>query len=572
MRKEILLVVCFGFFLVSLGFVSAVGNANTSYITVGSPATYSFSGHNVSTSVVLNVTFQLAGSNTTDAWGDIFETANITFSNATAKARAQFIAFSSNGTRTTLGTTNTCWYGKNITEFACWTTITLNTSLDGLWTIIANVTNSSTVSEGVNASGFTYVGGNSSANATNVLFDSTPPRVTFLVNSAGTNLAGTNQSGVLININVSINDSKSGTYGWTNDRNDSSGIIGGTIRMNITSSAGQNITYIMNNVTNTNGSAFMFNYSINTSHLGDSGTYTVTIWANDSLNNMNKSESFSFTLDKLNPSITGVKAVNTTQTVLYATISVNDVLSGLNGVCTTDRAGDTVAGTGLTNSGIKTLYLAETGLNCGTTYSYAFTCTSYAGNAKTTTLSFATANCQGSAAGGGGGGSGGTATTWTNTIVLSTTELSSEGVTKELSQQSRVEIKVGGKKHYVGITALTATSATIEISSDPVSVKLNIGQDAKLDLDKDGVYDMYVKLNNIANNKADISITKIAEVIPAGGGSVATSGEDITGQPPAGEQVTPPLESGGNKAWIWVIVIVLVLVAVGAGVAIKKKR
>ena len=562
MRKEILLMFfCFAV-LSSVSFVCAA--ANSSHIG------FAITNRNYSGSVILNATFIIENQGT-NATGDLQETANITFSNATAKARVQFIAFSSNGTRTTLGTTNSCAYGRNITEITCLGTITINASLDGLWTIMANITNSSTVSEGVNGSGYTYTGLNATQNATGVLFDSTPPQVTFLVSSAGTNLAGVNYSGVLVNINISINDSKSGTYAWTNNRNDSSGIIHGAVIMNITGpGTTQNITYTMNNVTNTNGTAFMFNYSINTSHLGSSGTYTVTIWANDSLNNLNKSEAFSFTLDILNPSITGVKAANTTQTVLYATISVNDVLSGLNGLCTTDRAGDTVAGTGLTGSGIKTLYLAETGLNCGTTYSYAFTCTSYAGNAKTTTLSFATANCQGSVAG--GGGSGGTATTWTNTIVLSTTELSSEGVTKELSQQSRVEIKVGGKKHYVGVTSLTATSATIEISSDPVSVKLNIGQDAKLDLDKDGVYDMYVKLNNIANNKADISVTKIEEIVPVGEGAVSTSGEQVSSTG-VGEQPTPTSEGkkSGN-AWMWIIAIVLIAIIVGAGVAMKKKK
>ncbi len=565
MRKEILLMVfCFAV-LASISFVSAA--VNSSYITVGSPTTYSFSSSNWSSSVLLNVTFQDSGTAALGSGGDLDDSGQ-NISIGLFNVTVTFFAKSSNGTFTTLGyisnateTANRCFQGKNATEWACWKTFTINSSLDGLWTISANITN--------NSGAWTNSGTNTSGNGTNVLFDSTPPRVTFLVLSSGADFAGKNYSGVLLNINVSINDSKSGTYAWTNNANDSAGILQGAVILNITSSTGQNATYTMHNVSNTNGSAFKFNYTINTSHLGGQATYTFTIWANDSLNNLNKSTAvLSLVVDLTNPTITSTRLANTTQTSMSVELLLDGSYSGLNGICTVDRTGATIGGTYL-GTGSKYEYLGESGLACNTNYSYAVTCTSYAGNVGTSTFGFKTNGCS-TSSGSSGSGGGTTTTTWTNTFVKSDVELSSEGVTEQLAVKNKVEVLVGGKKHSVGVTALTATSATIIISSDPVTINLNIRQDAKVDLDKDGTYDMYVKLNSIANNKADLSVTKISEAVPAGEGAVATSGEQVI--TPTGEgEATPTTPEKGNK-WTWVIVIVLILIIIGAGVAIKNKR
>lgn len=213
----------------------------------------------------------------------------------------------------------------------------------------------------------------------------------------------------------------------------------------------------------------------------------------------------------------------------------------------------------------STKYLVEpSSLSCTTTYSYVLTCTDYAGNSGSSTVSMATDACPASVPGTS------TTTTWTQTYADDSTELTSEGVTRQLSAKHRIRVKIGTTKHHVGVKSLTATSATIEIASDPVSVTLNVGQDAKVDLDEDGTYDLYVKLNSIADNKADVSVKKISEPVPEGEGAVSTTGEIEA------EDGTPTGDDGAGEkdstTWIWVIIIILVLVAVGAGVAVKKRK
>mgnify|MGYP001610564709 CR=1 FL=1 len=546
--------------LLSNGVSAAV---NSSYITVGSPTTYSFSSSNYSTSVLLNLTFQASGTAAIDSGGDLDTSGlNITSAFGLWNLTATFYAKSSNATFTTLGKTSNCLQGRNTTEFACWMTVTLNSSLDGLWTISGNVTNATNA---VNS--YARVGLNASSNATGVRFDSTPPSVTFIrLNNSG-RFGGANYSGILFAINVSVNDSYAGGQFDGMGKNNSVGVAFAGVFLNVTKSSGtQNTTYTMTNLTTSNGTTVIFHVNtLNTSHWGQD-TYTFTIWANDSLGNLNKSESVSFVVDLTNPTITSTQLANSTQTSMSVELLLDGSYSGLNGVCTSSRSGSTVAGTTL-GTGSKYQYLGESGLACNTNYSYTITCTDYAGNVGTSDFGFKTDGCSTSSSPGGSTGS--TTPTWTNTVVASTSELTSEGTTQSLAVKSRVEVKVNAQKHYVGVKELTATSATIEISSlYPVSVQLNAGQDAKVDVDKDGTYDIYVKLNGIVSGKADLLIQKISEAV-VGTGQVSTTGTQVSGE----ETPTTPETgaTGGSKAWIWIVGIVIVIIAIGAGIGMKGK-
>ncbi|MFA4953406.1 MAG: hypothetical protein WC584_04235, partial [Candidatus Pacearchaeota archaeon] len=72
----------------------------------------------------------------------------------------------------------------------------------------------------------------------------------------------------------------------------------------------------------------------------------------------------------------------------------------------------------------------------------------------------------------------------------------------------------------------------------------------------------------IANNKADVSVTKISEAIPVGEGAVSTTGEQVA--PGAGTEGATPAKK--SNAWIWIVAIVLIAVIVGAGISLKKKK
>lgn len=561
MRKEILLMIFFVTILFMISNGVFAGTGNLSKINLGNLTrnVNSITGANFTGSVLLNLTFVNAT--------DVIVPMNGTGGNGSIALNVTFWGRSSNGTNYKFGTTQNC-ANMSATEWACWMTYTLNSTLDGYWRIYANTSNISTSTDPAgwqNSAPF--------SNATNIIFDSTPPNVSAFVSPTWG--SGTNRTSVLVRLNITVNDSifRSGQF-LDNASLYYSGLVMGGVFYNITNSLGvQNVTYFQkgnDSAPSAGGAQSFWIYQLNTSHLANGGLYTITVWANDSLNNVNNSQSLIFYLDLANPTITGTKNDNSTQTSISATLSVTNAYTGLNGQCTVDRSGATIGGTYL-GSGTKTLYLGESSLQCNKAYSYIVSCASYAGLSSVQTLTYTTDGCSSSS--GTGGSSGGTTSTWTNTVVASNEELSAEGITKQLATKNRIEVKVGGAKHYVGVSAISGTTATIEISSNPVTVKLNIGEDAKVDLNGDGTYDMYIKLNSITNNKADVSVTKISEAIPAGKGAVSTSGEQVGA---GGGTTTPPpstTTSGtGNKAWVWIIVIVLIVIIVGAGVAIKKRK
>lgn len=103
---------------------------------------------------------------------------------------------------------------------------------------------------------------------------------------------------------------------------------------------------------------------------------------------------------------------------------------------------------------------------------------------------------------------------WTSTY-SSSSELNTEkGYTKELIAKTRVKINVSNSNHYVGLVSLTKTNATINVSSIPQQKIFNIGDENKFEVTGDDYYDLLVKLNNISNNKANISMKIISEKMP----------------------------------------------------------
>ena len=116
--------------------------------------------------------------------------------------------------------------------------------------------------------------------------------------------------------------------------------------------------------------------------------------------------------------------------------------------------------------------------------------------------------------------------------------------------------------------SLTATSATIEISSDPVTIVLEVGQESKQDLNGDGIYDLLVKLVGITNGKADVSVQKISEPVPSGT-TTTSSGDGATAT--TGENGVPATEESTNLTWLWVV-LVIVVIAIVVAIVVKKRK
>ncbi|MEN7982402.1 MAG: hypothetical protein ABFQ65_03060 [Nanoarchaeota archaeon] len=309
------------------------------------------------------------------------------------------------------------------------------------------------------------------------------------------------------------------------------------VYFNVTnSSGGQNGTF-----TASNTSATSWNATINTSTYVD-GLYNITVYANDSNNQLNSSILvYNIRVDNTNP----------TSTYFYCTPT--SVYIGATVTCTCTDAAD--GGSGLASAAVFTENPSTTTAG---TFTETCTITDRAGNsiAPTTTYTVSTRPSGGSASG--------TTTQqqWTMTYT-STENQFLEGYTRSMKAKERIKLKVGNEDHFVGIKSVTTTSATIEIASDPIEITLDIGEDAKADVNDDGIYDIYVVLNNIVDNKADITITKIMEKVLEGEEPITTTGEIVT------SEETPTEKQ--SYVWVWIVVIGIVLVIIGARYKIKKK-
>ncbi|MBU2104760.1 MAG: hypothetical protein KKF67_03225, partial [Nanoarchaeota archaeon] len=389
----------------------------------------------------------------------------------------------------------------------------------------------------------------------NVTIDNTPPAVTWTTTNISNNGNYSNNTAVVINVSVSdATIGMNGGYVYFNISNASNGLAptGNFTKANLTAGGGgyYNATIVM--------SAY------------PDGVYKITVIANDSLwlqnaslvpkVNLNNTESINITIDRTAPSsVTIANTTSTTTTSVVATITAVDATSGINNCVADSSSGVAITGTG---SGTQTM--THTSLTCGTKYSYIITCYDQVGNLKaSSSTSLSTSPCSVSDSGSGGGGT--TISTWTQTFVI-TDDQFEQGYSKSMGLNERAKISVGGEIHYVGVKEVTATTATIEISSNPVTVKLDIGEDAKIDVDDDGYYDIYVKLNSITASKADVTISYLNELKAEGEGAVSTSGEVTTG---AGEE--PGAEVGAGWNWKWIIIIAIIVIALVIWFASRKK-
>ena len=458
----------------------------------------------------VNITSPVNDSNySTSMW------VNVTYPNGTGITDPVNATFYYNGTsigNVSCGMSTTVAYGE------CNGTISIADVPDGIWTINATLRNSSD-SLSANISAFM------------VTIDNTPPYIhSFSTTADYSNY--TNATDTIV-LNVSVSDALLGID---------------TVYLNITNSTGDEVNW-----TNTTEAGGNYSIPLNISAYAD-GLYTITVYANDSyVNNLNNSEAMYIRMDNTAPTVTVSRSAYT-RTSLTLAISASDDTSMSS--CTVDRSGATVSG----------LTITETGLSCSTSYDYVVTCSDEVyNNGTSATSSFSTDACAGSNSGGGGT----TGLTWTHTYILNENQFK-EGYSKELGANERIRLKVGNNYHNVGVLSLTATSANIEVSSDPVLLTLNVGGEAKLDLNDDGFYDIIVKLLGIANNKADVSVQEIHQEVPEGGEAVSSTG-DVTPIASGGEGEEEEDEGMGLN-WLWFIVIGVILVGVVAWFVLNKKK
>jgi len=205
------------------------------------------------------------------------------------------------------------------------------------------------------------------------------------------------------------------------------------------------------------------------------------------------------------------------------------------------------------------------------TYDWKISCIDYAGHTDTSSEWTVTVDYTESS----GGDGGGTPSTsfWTNSY-YPTDQEAQEGFAKLLNAKERIRVKVGTESHYVGIIALTSSSATINISSTPQQAVFNVGETKSFEVNDDGYYDIKVKLNSVSSTTANVTVWSIYEQMP----STQVTGAAITDT--GAEDVTTDISSayGGvylkaiKSIWFWVGFGVVILVAAGAWYYLRRRK
>lgn len=198
----------------------------------------------------------------------------------------------------------------------------------------------------------------------------------------------------------------------------------------------------------------------------------------------------------------------------------------------------------------------------------------------TATLTAAAAAGSSSSPGGSSGGGGTTANTtnvevWTVTFAYDDQELSQKGsVTRTLRAKERIRLKVEGKQHHVGISALTSTGATISVASTPQQATIAIGESRSFELTGDGYYDVKVTLVSITGSLAQIKILPIHEAVPVPvnnttegptTGGVEAGSDTSKGATATGEGSSSPTQSRSKTIWLGIVIVLIIAIVIFFG-------
>jgi len=340
-RKNIFSLLVVGLFLIlSINFVSSA-------ITVVSPANYSnFSGA-FGPLVFFNVSY-INGTDFTDA-------TNVTF------------YYNLTGVWTKIGSATPalgCSKAVAGSLESCNVSLNLSGLTDGFYSINATLANLSTVGT-AGANNYLLYGATGFGVATKIMFDSTPPNVSF---SGITNTINNGNYSGIKHANVTVNDALIGLS---------------SVYFNVTYANGTQISFTKALST----TAPYYNITLNTSTLYD-GLYNLTVYANDTLNNLNKSQSIQITVDNSVPTATlACTPVNANRgQSVTCTCSGGFGVSGVSTGTFTDTGNpdDTTIGTFTASTFTRTFTSSNTG-----TFTPSCTVTSNAGISVTATTTYA---------------------------------------------------------------------------------------------------------------------------------------------------------------------------------------
>jgi hypothetical protein len=89
----------------------------------------------------------------------------------------------------------------------------------------------------------------------------------------------------------------------------------------------------------------------------------------------------------------------------------------------------------------------------------------------------------------------------------------SQGTTFELKEDKEIKFILNGEEHIIVMDLINSDSVSLIIQSKPIQINIKIGEEKKIDLDDDGIYDLKIKLKNINKRIPELYIKKIQENI-----------------------------------------------------------
>ena len=310
-----------------------------------------------------------------------------------------------------------------------------------------------------------------------------------------------------------------------------------------------NASYNMTSLMNFSNQGTQWNTIINTSQFDD-GVYNISLFAKDQRGNVNS---------------TNISNVRFDNTVPTASPSCSNVNTGDSFPCSCSGSDATSDVNSSATSGTSDSPDGESVPSTTGTFTYTCIVKDMAGNSKTTTTTYTV-----SPAGGGGGSpvGGGGSSGYTKTVTVAQDFAKEPATTQQLAEKERIKIQIpqtttgtGGATtttkttHYVGVKDIKENSVVIEITSTPIVLEIAVGDEMKVDVNDDGMYDLKVKLNSITNNKADIKIEYVQEKVPE------EEKEEVTEKGGVVDEKQPAKKKGGMM-WLWIALIIIIIVIV----------
>ena len=124
-----------------------------------------------------------------------------------------------------------------------------------------------------------------------------------------------------------------------------------------------------------------------------------------------------------------------------------------------------------------------------------------------------------------------------------------------------------------------STPGRLPVTATPVTITLKPLEFKKLDFDDDGYYDLYIKLDEINNSKAYLTLKHINESITAEAEEQPDEVPDETPEEPEEtpeetpeEEVPPEEEPTAKLTWLWILVVLIIIGLAAYFFVYKKKK